>query len=113
VSEIDIEIYNDSTRRIMSTTYAGGSETHNITKSLPSDPTTGLHEYRFVYAPGSVTSLRGWATDAVLGHRRAADLEAPYAQQLIPALAGRPKAEEDRLRLREPDRVRSPVAVSF
>ena len=54
-SEIDIEIYNDSTRRIMFTTYAGGSETHNVTKSLPFDPTTGFHEYRFVYAPGSVT----------------------------------------------------------
>jgi beta-glucanase (GH16 family) len=44
VSEIDIEIYNDSTRRIMFTTYAGGSETHNVTKSLPSDLTTGFHE---------------------------------------------------------------------
>jgi beta-glucanase (GH16 family) len=54
-SEVDIEVFNDSTRRIMFTTYAGGRETHNVTKSLPFDPTTGFHEYRFVYAPGSVT----------------------------------------------------------
>jgi endo-1,3-1,4-beta-glycanase ExoK len=43
-SEIDIEIYNDSNRRIMFTTYAGGTQTHTKTVSLPFDPTAGFHE---------------------------------------------------------------------
>ena len=54
-SEVDIEVFNDSTRRITFTTYAGGRGTQNVTKSLPFDPTTGFQEYRFVYASGSVT----------------------------------------------------------
>lgn len=49
-SEIDIEVFNDSTRRIMFTTYAGGAQTHTITRTLPFDPTTGFHEYSFDYA---------------------------------------------------------------
>lgn len=54
-SEIDIELFNDSSRRIMFSTYAGGSQTHTETMTLPFDPTTGFHEYRFDYAPDSVT----------------------------------------------------------
>lgn len=54
-SEIDIEIYNDSTRRIMFTTYAGGAQTHTETMQLPFDPTAGFHDYRFDYASGSVS----------------------------------------------------------
>lgn len=54
-SEIDIEIYNDTTRRIMFTTYAGGRQTHTETLPLPFDPTSGFHEYRFDYAPDAVT----------------------------------------------------------
>ena len=54
-SELDLEIYNDSTRRIMFTTYAGGRQTHTTTVSLPFDPTAGFHDYRFdcLYDPGS------------------------------------------------------------
>ena len=54
-SEIDIELYNDSSQRIMFTTYAGGAQTHTETMQLPFDPTEGFHEYRFDYAPGSIT----------------------------------------------------------
>lgn len=53
-SEIDIEIYNDTSRRIMFTTYSGGRQTHTRTKKLPFDPTKGFHEYRFDYAPNFV-----------------------------------------------------------
>lgn len=53
-SEIDIEIYNDSSRRIMFTTYSGGRQTHTQTLKLPFNPTNGFHDYRFDYAPGSV-----------------------------------------------------------
>lgn len=53
-SEIDIEIYNDSARRIMFTTYTGGSQTHTTTMQLPFDPTAGFHDYRFDYTPAAV-----------------------------------------------------------
>ena len=65
-SEIDIEVFNDSARRVMFTTYAGGRQTHTETMRLPFDPTTGFHEYRFDYAQGSVTffvdglEMRSW-----------------------------------------------------
>jgi beta-glucanase (GH16 family) len=49
-SEIDIEVFNDSTRRVMFTTYAGGTQTHTVTRTLPFEPTTGFHEYAFDYA---------------------------------------------------------------
>lgn len=47
--EIDVEIYNDSSRRIMFTTYSGGRQTHTATKRLPFDPTAGYHTYAFRY----------------------------------------------------------------
>lgn len=50
--EIDIEIYNDSSRRIMFTTYSRGHRTHTITKQLPFDPTAGYHTYAFRYEAG-------------------------------------------------------------
>lgn len=56
-SEIDIEVYNDSTRRIMFTTYASGRQTHTETTTLPFDPTTGFHEYRFDYLRDPDTAL--------------------------------------------------------
>ena len=53
-SEIDIEIYNDSSRRIIFATYSGGRQTHSQTMQLPFDPTTGYHDYRFERVSGSV-----------------------------------------------------------
>ena len=49
--EIDVEIFNDSSGRIMFTTYAGGEETNNVRKKLPFDPTKDFHEYRFDFYP--------------------------------------------------------------
>jgi beta-glucanase (GH16 family) len=43
--EIDIEIFNDGTRRIMFTTWVAGRETNNVIKTLPFDPAAGLHDY--------------------------------------------------------------------
>lgn len=54
-SEIDIEVFNDSSQRVVFTTYAGGRPDHTETVPLPFDPTPGFHEYGFDYAPGSVT----------------------------------------------------------
>ncbi len=53
-SEIDIEIFNDTSRKVMFSTYSGGSQTHTETMTLPFDPTTGFHEYRFDYAADSI-----------------------------------------------------------
>ena len=53
-SEIDIEVYNDTSRRVIFSTYANGRQTHTQTMTLPFDATTGFHNYRFDYAPGSV-----------------------------------------------------------
>jgi beta-glucanase (GH16 family) len=49
-SEVDIEVFNDSTRRVMFTTYSGDRQTHTETMRPPFDPTTGFHEYRFDYS---------------------------------------------------------------
>lgn len=54
-SEIDIELFDDSSQRIMFTTYAGGRQTHSATLTLTFDPTADFHEYRFDYAPDSVS----------------------------------------------------------
>lgn len=53
-SELDIEIFNDSTGTVLFTTYAGGEKTHTETLELPFDPTQGFHEYGFNYRPGRV-----------------------------------------------------------
>jgi endo-1,3-1,4-beta-glycanase ExoK len=43
--ELDIEIFNDGTRRIMFTTWVAGKETNNVIRTLPFDPAAGLHDY--------------------------------------------------------------------
>ncbi len=53
-SEVDIEIHNDSSRKVIFATYANGRQTHSQTMPLPFNPTAGYHDYRFDYAPGSV-----------------------------------------------------------
>jgi licheninase len=55
--EIDIEIFNDSSRRIMFSTYSSGAQTNNITVQLPFDATAAFHEYDIEYDPGSVRFL--------------------------------------------------------
>lgn len=54
-SELDVEVFNDHSRRISFTTYAGGSKTHSDTMRLPFDPTTGYHKYFFRYEPRSLS----------------------------------------------------------
>ena len=55
--EIDIELYNDSSRRVMFSTYSGGSQTNTQTVLLPFDATADFHEYAIDYRPGSVRFL--------------------------------------------------------
>lgn len=54
-SEIDIEIYNDPSGKILFTTYAGGEQTHTETMQLPFDPTKDFHDYAFSYDEDSIT----------------------------------------------------------
>jgi licheninase len=66
--EIDIEIFNDSSGRIMFSTYSGGAQTHTVVKQLPFDATAGFHQYAIEYDPGSVhflvdgTEMQTWTS---------------------------------------------------
>ena len=55
--EIDIEIFNDSSRRVWFSTYSGGTQTHTVEMLLPFDATADFHEYAIEYDPGSVRFL--------------------------------------------------------
>lgn len=54
-SEIDVEIFNDPSGKVMFTTYADGAQTNTETLELPFDPTEDFHDYAFFYGKGSVT----------------------------------------------------------
>jgi endo-1,3-1,4-beta-glycanase ExoK len=54
-SEIDIEIYNDSSGKILFTTYSGSEQTHTETMELPFDPTEEFHDYAFFYDRNAIT----------------------------------------------------------
>lgn len=56
-SELDIEIFGDSSRRVMFTTYSGGAQTNTVTALLPFDATAGFHEYAIEWDTGSVRFL--------------------------------------------------------
>lgn len=66
--ELDVELFNDSTRRVMFSTYSGGSQTHTQTSLLPFDATAGYHEYAIDYRTDSVrflvdgTVLQTWSS---------------------------------------------------
>ena len=55
--ELDIEIYNDSTGRVMFSTYSGNAQTNTVTTLLPFDPTAAFHDYVIEYDPGAVRFL--------------------------------------------------------
>ena len=95
-SEIDVEVYNDSSRRILFSTYAGGAQTHTQTLALPFDPTAGFHEYRFDYTSGSVR----FYADGVLMKEWADGLPADqmklYVNAWYPAWLDGRRANKDR-----------------
>jgi len=55
--EIDIEIFNDTSRQVMFSTYSGGAQTHTVKLQLPFDATADFHEYDIEYDPGAVRFL--------------------------------------------------------
>jgi beta-glucanase (GH16 family) len=56
-AEIDIEIFNDPSGRVMFSTYAGGRQTHTETRSLGFDPTAAHHDYTISWGNGKVRFL--------------------------------------------------------
>lgn len=52
--EIDVEIFNDGTHRIMFTTWVAGTETNNVILTLPFDPAAALHDYRIEWSARTV-----------------------------------------------------------
>ena len=50
-TEIDVEIFNDASRRVLFTTYANGEQTNTVEKRLPFDATADFHEYRIDLYP--------------------------------------------------------------
>ncbi len=52
--EIDIEIFNDGTRRVMLTTWVAGRETGSHVHTLPFDPAAAFHDYRIEWSAGRV-----------------------------------------------------------
>ena len=55
--ELDIELYNDSSRRVMFSTYSGGRQTHTQTLLLPFDATADYHDYTIQYGGRTVQFL--------------------------------------------------------
>jgi beta-glucanase (GH16 family) len=52
-SEIDIEIFNDRSRRVMFTSYKDGKKVTDTVR-LPFYPTRGFHNYRFDHSPRAI-----------------------------------------------------------
>lgn len=50
-TEIDVEIFNDPSGRVLFTTYANGEQTNTVEKKLPFDATADFHEYRIDLYP--------------------------------------------------------------
>ncbi|MBA2510090.1 MAG: glycoside hydrolase family 16 protein [Rubrobacter sp.] len=50
-AEIDVEISNDASGRVLFTTFADGEQTNTVEKKLPFDATAAFHEYRIDLYP--------------------------------------------------------------
>jgi beta-glucanase (GH16 family) len=62
--EIDIEIHNDGSRRMMLTTWVAGRRTNHVTLVLPFDPSDAFHTYGVEHGPRRLRFL----VDGVLVH---------------------------------------------
>lgn len=66
--EIDLEIFNDGSRKVLLTTWIAGEVTHQTEVQLPFDPSAGMHEYTIRRTAGSVSfwvdgkRLRTWTS---------------------------------------------------
>ncbi len=55
--EIDIEILNDGSGRILFTTWVGGKQTNHVEYTLSFDPAAAFHDYRIEWSRGRVRFL--------------------------------------------------------
>ncbi|HEX8361461.1 MAG TPA: family 16 glycosylhydrolase [Longimicrobium sp.] len=55
--ELDVELFNDGSRRVMFTTWVAGKTTHTATLQLPFDPADGFHDYRIEWSRDRVRFL--------------------------------------------------------
>jgi beta-glucanase (GH16 family) len=55
--ELDVELFNDGSRRIMFTTWVAGKETNNVILPLPFDPADAFHDYRIEWSRREVRFL--------------------------------------------------------
>jgi len=55
--EIDIEILNDGSRRILFTTWVAGKQTNHVELTLSFDPAAGFHDYRIEWSRRRVRFL--------------------------------------------------------
>lgn len=66
--ELDVEIFNDDSRRVMFTTWVAGVTTNTVTLTLPFDPAEGFHDYVIEWSPDEVcfavdgAVMRRWRT---------------------------------------------------
>ncbi len=64
--EVDVEVMNDGSGRVLLSTWADGVQTNAAEHVLPFDPRAGFHDYAIILAPGEVrflvdgTELRRW-----------------------------------------------------
>lgn len=52
--EIDIEIFNDGSRRIMFTYWIAGRQVQSVTRTLPFDPSAADHDYRIDWSSNTL-----------------------------------------------------------
>ncbi|MDA0185265.1 glycoside hydrolase family 16 protein [Solirubrobacter phytolaccae] len=54
-SEIDIEVFNDPSGKVLFSTYANGRQTNTETRTLGFDPTAAPHDYEIAWGNGRVS----------------------------------------------------------
>jgi beta-glucanase (GH16 family) len=52
--ELDIEVFNDGSRRVMFTTWVAGKTTNTVTLELPFEPADGFHDYAIEWSAHEV-----------------------------------------------------------
>ena len=87
--EIDIEIFNDSSRRMCSSTYSGGTKRTPSTMLLPFDATADFHDYAIERDRTSVrflvdgVQMQSWTSGVT------ALVDVPLRQRVVPVVARR------------------------
>jgi endo-1,3-1,4-beta-glycanase ExoK len=68
--ELDIEIFNDGTRRVMFTVWVADRQKYGVTKTLAFDPSAGFHTYRIDWRAGRVEFFVDGVSMQVWSHKK-------------------------------------------